>query len=49
MKLKQILLGSKKGEVKLDETVWLISDMESKALDVETCAESYVLIVYECQ
>jgi hypothetical protein len=49
MKLRQILLGNKKGEAQLDEMVWLIGDMESKVLDVETWAEWYVLAVYECQ
>jgi len=40
MKLKQFLFRSEKGEVKLDETVWLIGDMESKDSDVETLVES---------
>jgi len=47
MKLRQRLLGNRKGEVKRDEMVWLIGDMESKALDVETWAESYALIIQE--
>ena len=40
---------TKKGEVKLDETVWLIGDTESKESDIETWAESYALIVHESQ
>lgn len=44
MKLRQRLLGTKKGEVTLDETIWLIGDVESKESDVETLAESYALI-----
>jgi hypothetical protein len=47
MKLRQTLLGTKKDEVKLDETVWLIGDMESMESDVETRAELYALIVHE--